>query len=155
MAGEGMSRERKQPGTAVGSGSADSAGSGASGATYGDAQARELLAGASTLVAARAAWTRRVFARDRHSHPVSPSSERAVRFCVGGALLRATSEQLGVQFKIGERVDPLPGETWASALARSYRYLGHALVRLHLWPQLRSLHEELVDAEWHVALPLR
>lgn len=50
------------------------------------------------MIDQRSGWTRDHFARDRHSRPASPSSERAVRFCVGGALLRATHEQFGICF---------------------------------------------------------
>src|SRR5579875_3984411 len=60
-------------------------------------KARLLLARAYELLDYRSGWTRKHFARDRHSKPVSPSSDRAVRFCVGGALLRAATEQLGLQ----------------------------------------------------------
>lgn len=43
-------------------------------------------------------WTRRAWARDRHRHPVSALSVRAVRWCVGGALIRAAADPgLGLQ----------------------------------------------------------
>lgn len=155
-----MARERKKPGKKEGKGSkpgrdetaAEEETAAESQVTV---QARELLARASKLVAERSAWTRREYARDRHSHPVSPSSERAVRFCVGGALLRATSEQFGVQFKLGKEIEPFPDESWADALALAYRYLGHALTRFHLSKNLQSFQEELIDGDWRVRLTLR
>ena len=57
-----------------------------------------LLAEAAQLIGDRRNWTTRALARDRHSHPVSPASERAVRWCLGGALLRAASERIGFDF---------------------------------------------------------
>ncbi len=147
-----MARQRRKPGDKAG---LEAAGAEASDAPVGDAaEACELLLRASKLIAEPSAWTRREFARDRHSHPVSPSSERAVRFCVSGALLRATSERFGVQFKLGAG-DELWGEPWAPALGLAYRYLGNALVRFHLWANIESLHEELIGGIWRVKLTLQ
>lgn len=64
------------------------------------AEAAHLVARATELLKQRSGWTRRALARDRHSHLVSPSSERAVRFCASGALLRAYSERSGVPIRI-------------------------------------------------------
>jgi len=51
-----------------------------------------LLEKALALVTERSNWTKRAFARDRNGHRVSFDSRRAVRFCAGGALLRALLE---------------------------------------------------------------
>jgi hypothetical protein len=94
----------------------------------------ELIARTLELVATPAHWTRGHFARDRHSHPVSPTSPRAHRFCVGGALWRAAGERFG--FTISVRGD---GDSFAPpiALELAYRGVGLALVehlgtRFHL-----------------------
>jgi hypothetical protein len=120
-----------------------------------DKQARELLGIAAKLIAEPSAWTRREFARDRHSHPVSPSSQRAVRFCVSGALLRAASERFGAQFKFGEG-ESIWDEPWAAPLALAFRYLGHSLVLVLLAaPVAASLVEREVDGQSLARLTLR
>ena len=54
--------------------------------------ASALLEKALPLIARRSAWTKCAYARDRHGHHVRFDSGRAVRFCAGGALLRALIE---------------------------------------------------------------
>ena len=57
--------------------------------------AARLLPRAGSLVATRSSWTKHALARDRHGHRVLIESDRAVRFCAGGALLRARHESRG------------------------------------------------------------
>lgn len=90
---------------------------------------RPLIVRAAELIEDRSHWTRRAFARDRHSHPVSASSGRAVRFCVGGALLRAAAEQLDLSFRL-----PRPGKEFSpietlgfEALNEAYALVGRAI----------------------------
>lgn len=69
-------------------------------------EAAQLVERAAELVKERSGWTRRALARDRHSRPVSPSSGRAVRFCASGALMRAYSEQSGIEIRlVGEAAE--------------------------------------------------
>lgn len=44
-------------------------------------------------------WARGAYARDRHRHRVSPTSPRAVRYCMTGALIRAELELHGEPFE--------------------------------------------------------
>ena len=74
-----------------------------------------LLADAAQLIRDRRNWTRRALARDRYSHPVSPASERAVRWCLGGALLRAASERIGFDFD-----EDADGTTWPTSLRLAF-----------------------------------
>jgi hypothetical protein len=46
----------------------------------------------------REGWARGAYARDRHRHPVNPTSPRAVRYCMAGALIRAEHELHGERF---------------------------------------------------------
>ena len=99
---------------------------------------RLLLARAYELLDFRSGWTRKHFARDRHSKPVSPSSERAVRFCVGGALLRAATEQLGLQLaanakeeRVAEVVSDID-QRGLAALSLAYYFLARAFELLFL-----------------------
>jgi hypothetical protein len=78
-------------------------------------EALVLLGDAAQLIQDRRKWTRRALARDRHSHPVSPASERAVRWCLGGALLRAASER--ISFDFDEDAD---GTTWPTSLRLAF-----------------------------------
>jgi hypothetical protein len=117
------------------------------------AEAGQLLRRASQLVAERGGWTKSKLARDRHSKPVSPSDERAVRFCVGGALLRAVSERFGVGFRVGDQ-EALEGEPWFAAYALAHRYLGRALTMLLLSPEAVRVTERRVGANWTVELAL-
>ena len=111
-----------------------------------------LLQRAAQLIDQRSGWTRDHFARDRHSRPVSPSSERAVRFCVGGALLRATHEQFGINFVL-----PRSGEQSErfqfGPLQQAYRLLGFALASL-LLKQGVTVREEWVEDEWQLLIGL-
>ena len=52
-----------------------------------------VLAGARGLIGDGSGWTFGAMARDRHGRPVGLSSERAVRFCLSGALLRAADDE--------------------------------------------------------------
>lgn len=115
------------------------------------AEARALLRRASQLVAKRGGWTKEKLARDRHSHPVSPSSGQAVRFCVGGALLRAVSECFGVRFKVGDR-DDINEQPWFAAYALANRYLGQALMTFLLSPEAVRVSEQRVGSDWEVEL---
>lgn len=113
-------------------------------------QAASLLQRASQLIDQRSGWTRDHFARDRHSRPASPSSERAVRFCVGGALLRATHEQFGICFVLpgaGEQPERFQFEP----LQQAYRLLGLALASL-LLKQSATVREEQLDGESQLML---
>jgi hypothetical protein len=58
-------------------------------------QGLQILEYGRELIASREHFTRGVWARDRHSHPVYVGDSRAVRFCAGGALLRAELEIFG------------------------------------------------------------
>lgn len=111
-----------------------------------------LLQRAALLIDERSGWTRDHFARDGHSRPVSPSSERAVRFCVGGALLRATHEQFGINFVL-----PRSGEQWErfqfGPLQQAYRLLGCALASLLLKRGV-TVREEWVEDEWQLLIGL-
>jgi hypothetical protein len=104
-----MARQRKTAGKAQPATGTEEAATGASAPAASDeytlalAQARLLLERADDLIGERSHWTRRALARDRHSKSVSVSSERAVRFCVGGALLRAATEQLGLRLAANAR----------------------------------------------------
>jgi hypothetical protein len=87
----------------------------------------KLIARALDLVEKRTSWTRRHLARDKQSHPVSPTSPRAVRFCVGGALWRAAAETFDFGIVIGPpQHDPEPAVPIPLELA--YRRVGLALV---------------------------
>jgi hypothetical protein len=89
--------------------------------------AGRLLVQAHELVQASRGWTKRALARDRHSHPVSPTSDRAVRFCASGALLRAAGERFGFSLRPARKnesatfVAPEP-------LAEAYRVVGAVIV---------------------------
>ena len=115
-------------------------------------QAASLLQRASQLIDQRSGWTRDHFARDRHSHPVSPSSKRAVRFCVGGALLRATHEQFGITFVL-PRAGEQPERFQFEPLQQAYRLLGLALASL-LLKQGVTVREEQVGGESQLVLGL-
>lgn len=101
-------------------------------------EARLLLARAYELLDFRSGWTRKHFARDRHSKPVSPASDRAVRFCAGGALLRAATEQLGLQLAANakeERVADVVSDIdqlGSAALSLAYYFLARAFELLFL-----------------------
>jgi hypothetical protein len=102
-----------------------------------------LLFRGGELLRERPAWTRGQFARDRHSKPVSPSSDRAVRFCAGGALMRATTEKFDVTFVLSSATSPptpLP-----PALAQAYRLLGKAFVLLFISSEKFALREDEID----------
>ena len=115
-------------------------------------QAGLLLQRAAQLIDQRSGWTRDHFARDRHSRPVSPSSERAVRFCVGGALLRATHEQFGITFAL-PRQGEQPQRFQFEPLQQAYRLLGLALAALVLKKRV-NVREESVDGESQLMLGL-
>lgn len=107
-------------------------------------QARQLLKRATELIGVRSGWTRDHLARDRNSKPVSPSSERAVRFCVGGALFRAAHEQFDVQFRLarpGEQPDD-EAELRLAPMREAFRLLGRAMEALYLGPIGLSVREE-------------
>ena len=72
-----------------------------------DTAAFHLVLVARDILESPSAWTRKVLARDRHSHPVSPTSERAVRFCLSGALLRAASEEYGFSLRLAKADEPV------------------------------------------------
>lgn len=112
--------------------------------------ADRLLARAAQLIAEPSGWTKRELARDRHSKRVSPSSERAVHFCAGGALLRATSEQFEVGFCLGEAGDELVGDAWVLPLALAHYYLGRAFLLLYV-PSADLASEQpnaVADTKW-------
>ena len=71
-----------------------------------DTEAFHLILVARDIVDTPGAWTRKRLARDKHSHPVSPTSERAVRFCLSGALLRAASEEFGFSIQVVASGEP-------------------------------------------------
>lgn len=58
-------------------------------------QGLQILEYGRQLIASREHFTRGVWARDRHSHPVYVGDSRAFRFCAGGALLRAELDLFG------------------------------------------------------------
>lgn len=74
-------------------------------------QAISIVERALELCGQRSGWTRRVLARDRHSHEVDVTSPRACRFCAAGALIRATTELHRWQPEIAaeELFSPPPG----------------------------------------------
>ena len=121
-------------------------------------QALQLLLRASELIGQPSGWTRGHLARDRHSKPVSPWSKRAVRVCVGGALLRATQEQLDVEFLLarpGEKADTETG-LWLARLREAHHLLGRTMETLFLRPTGIAVREHgrgeetlisLVDAQ--------
>jgi hypothetical protein len=55
-------------------------------------RALPLLARAHELVSKPGGWTQGVFARAGNGRPVPLTSEKAVRFCISGAVLRAANE---------------------------------------------------------------
>lgn len=138
MAGQG---EKEHEGEPEGEPEA-SASSAAGGAAALREETRRLLERAAELVEERSHWTKRAFARDRHSHPVSASSERAERFCAGGALLRAASEQFGITFDTGARLALTPDgvivteieEIGLPPLTATYQLLAHAFEWIILRP---------------------
>ena len=93
--------------------------------------ATRLLVRAHALISSSSGWTKGELARDRHSHPVSPTNPRAVRFCASGALLRAAGEQLGLTIRLCR-----PGEAAAfvepEPLAEAYQVVGAVLVESFL-----------------------
>lgn len=91
----------------------------------------EILVRAVTLIETPRSWTRRALARDRHSHPVSPTSKRAVRYCVGGALLRAAAERFDFEVKIAKAPD-WSTVVHADDVIGAYRVLGEVMARLLL-----------------------
>ena len=98
--------------------------------------ARPLIVRAAELIEDRSHWTKRVFARDRHSHPVAPSSERAVRFCLGGAILRAAAEEHNLRIRL-----PRPGESFSpiealgiDELVEAYALVGRAIEMIFYRP---------------------
>lgn len=62
-------------------------------------------------------WTRGAYARDRHGHPVNPTSARAVRFCATGALIRADFELHGEPFEEADEEGITGSPTFTLALA--------------------------------------
>ena len=77
----------------------------------------------------RAAGRARTLARDRHSHPVSPTSERAVRFCLSGALIRAAGEEFGFAVKLVKASEPVTFEP-SEPLVAAYRAAALAFFRV-------------------------
>ena len=67
-------------------------------------RAATIIEGAIELCAKRGGWTRRYFARDRHSHKVAYSDRRAVRFCAAGAIFRAGLDMFGMEVVEGAPV---------------------------------------------------
>jgi hypothetical protein len=53
--------------------------------------------------------TRGVYARDRHGHPVALTSEKAVRFCAAGALVRAEVDLFDAEWAQGDVEDGVEG----------------------------------------------
>jgi len=100
-----------------------------------------LLRRAHELMLTRATWTRGHLARDRHSYPVSPTSSRAVRFCAGGALIRAAADEfnLVVRTSQGDKPVTLGKER---ALHEAYRRLGIVMVELLAPSERMRVHEE-------------
>ncbi len=91
-------------------------------------EALKLLEHARELIATPGQFTCRASARDRHLHPVAFNSPRAVRFCAGGALLRAEADLHGLGYAAMDEdytFRPLRLE-WAFA------YLGENLARAQI-----------------------
>ena len=59
-------------------------------------QTLALLVHARELIDLSTHWTRRAYARNRQSRPVSPMSQTACRFCAAGALMRAEGDLSGL-----------------------------------------------------------
>lgn len=113
-----------------------------------------LLRGAQTVIADRSAWTKKVFARDRHSRQVSPISDRAVRFCAAGAIVRADHEQNGTIYNfVKDKVPfdvPAPVEIALDALmVTAVSEVGLVLVRYDDYERVAELLEtmRLLDPE--------
>lgn len=98
-------------------------------------QAARIVERALELCGERSGWTKKYFARDRSSHPVPATSPRAARFCLAGALLRAGSEELGIELPTSlEPAAPWTPETeepdYPAALALAFHVCGELCVLL-------------------------
>jgi hypothetical protein len=60
---------------------------------------RQIVSRARALIATPAKWSQGEFARDASEAPVSWRSQRAVRFCIWGALYRAAYELTGDRYR--------------------------------------------------------
>lgn len=103
--------------------------------------AARILLEARKLISTPQTWTRRAFARDRHSHPVSPTSDRAVRFCVGGALIRAAGEAFDFDVTLSTNA---PALVPPLSLLRAYQRLGETMAALLLEPDAL----EITGKDW-------
>ena len=94
-----------------------------------DLVALRLVLRVRELLASKSSWTRGTLARDRHSHRVSPTSERAVRFCLSGALIRAAGEEFGFAVKLVKPSAPVTFKP-PEPLVAAYRAAALAFFRL-------------------------
>lgn len=88
-------------------------------------RAAAIVEGALNLCGKRGGWTRRYFARDRHSHEVVYSSPRAIRFCVAGAICRAGLDTFGMEVN---PLDALEGAPVPRDVRLAFEACGRAFV---------------------------
>jgi hypothetical protein len=88
-------------------------------------EALELIREVGILLHSRTRWTKGALARDKHSHLVEPDSDRAVRWCLAGALLKEEFDLFGRTLRV--RNDELAYDSFSRPLRLAWETLAVCL----------------------------